>query len=289
MEINTLNGTIFVVRKVYDNEGLEVNICKYKKLSEDKLYTIVILKSSNIIKKSIEFFYLLRENHKFDDFIECFSQNSKLYIVFKYHGDATINYEEVSEMPLMQRVEITKQLLSLIVLLDLPKEILYDIFSNNNINLNPNGKVYFSYYLKNIDMYEKVTEKHAIKKMGLFFRKIFPQELMNDSVKNFKELVYRCENGKYKNILDIYSDYVNNYKNFKESLNLKEVKEPNIFIKFLNSAMNMFNKVKSILIMIVLSAGIIYLIVNLTGKSENKTNKVIDSIGTQQFYKEKMP
>lgn len=289
MEINTLNGTIFVVRKVYDNEELEVNICKYKKLSEDKLYTIVILKSSNIIKKSIEFFYLLRENHKFDDFIECFSQNSKLYIVFKYHGDATINYEEVSEMPLMQRVEITKQLLSLIVLLDLPKEILYDIFSNNNINLNPNGKVYFSYYLKNIDMYEKVTEKHAIKKMGLFFRKIFPQELMNDSVKNFKELVYRCENGKYKNILDIYSDYVNNYKNFKESLNLKEVKEPNIFIKFLNSAMNMFNKVKSILIMIVLSAGIIYLIVNLTGKSENKTNKVIDSIGTQQFYKEKMP
>ena len=289
MEINTLNGTIFIVRKVYDNEELEINLCKYKKNSEDKLYTVVILKNSHIIKKSIKFFYLLKENHKFDDFIECFSQNSKLYIVFKYNDEVSIKYEEVSEMPLMQRVEITKQLLSLIVLLDVPKEILYDIFSNNNINLDPSGKVSFNYYLKNIDMYEKVTNKHAIKKIGLFFRKVFPQELMTDSVKNFKELVYRCDNGKYENVIDIYSDYVNNYKNFKKSLDLKEEKKPNIFMKFLNSLLDILNKVKSIIIMIVLSLGIIYLIVNLTKKPENNTNKIIDTIGTQQVYKEKMP
>lgn len=283
MKIHSLNGNITIIKKIYDNESFEINLCKKNEI-EDKLYTIIVLKDIKLIHNNIQLFSKIRENNKFSDFIDCFSQNSYLYIMFSYYTENSIEFDKVVNFPLLQRVEIAKQILRLIVLLDIPKPILYDVMSDDNINLDSSGKVYFNYFLKNIDRYSAVEEKDGIKRIATIFVKIFPEEITENTVDGFNLLVEQCENATYNNIMSIYSDFSNLNDNFIKSSQRKKEKKDNLIKKIFKKILKMFNKIKGIIILLILCIGVIFLIITYTD-NQNKKAVQINQIGTEHFLK----
>lgn len=281
MEIQCIHEELSIIKRVYNDEFYEINLCKHKEVNENKLYTVITIKDENLVRENIEIFSSLRYNNKFTDFIECFSKNSYLYIVFSYYEEKPLDFNEVCDFPLMQRVEIVKQILSMCIILNMPAPILYDAVSN--INLDSSGKIYFNYFLRRINKYNNLKNKDVIKKLSIIFINIFSGELEINSVSGLKELIEKCENMEYENIMEIYRDYISLYDNFLQSLNIKREKELNWFRKILNKIIEVFNKVKLPLIMLVLCIGVIYLIVTLTYKPKTENPTKIKSIGTVQI------
>ncbi len=285
MEVQTTHGSLSIIKRVFENDFFEINICKFENVKEEKLCTVIILKKIDIIHRTIKIFSLLKSNNKFVDFIDCFSKNSYLYVIFSYYEEVPVNFFEISQMPLMQRVAIVKQILSLAVILDMPKTILYDVLSNNNINLDSSGKVYFNYFLKNVDRYNNIKDKDAIKRIGLVLKNVFNNELTINNVDGLKKLINYCENDVYIELIDIYSDYIALYESFVKSLDLKKEKKLSRFRRILNKILSIFNKVKPIFIMLVLSIGIVYLIITYTKTNKAQQPTKINAIGTEQIYK----
>jgi len=285
LEIQTVHGRLAVIKKVFNNDVFEINVCKYENVKEDNLYTVIILKEADIIHRNIEMFSSLRSNNKFIDFIECFSKDSCLYITFAYYEEFPINFQEVSQLPLIQRVAIVKQILSLIIVLDMPKSILYDALSNNNVNLDSSGKVYFNYFIKNVDRYDNIKDKEVIKRIGLVFINVFNEELSINCVDGLKNLINDCENGVHTEIIDIYSDYIALNENFIKSLDLKNEKKLSIFRKILDKTLVIFKKIIPIFTMLALCIGIVYLIIILTQTNKEEQPTKINAIGTENIYK----
>ena len=153
MEIQCIHEELSIIKRVYNDEFYEINLCKHKEVNENKLYTVITIKDENLVRENIEIFSSLRYNNNFTDFIECFSKNSYLYIVFSYYEEKPLDFDEVCDFPLMQRVEIVKQILSMCIILNMPAPILYDAVSN--INLDSSGKIYFNYFLRRINKYKR--------------------------------------------------------------------------------------------------------------------------------------
>lgn len=282
MEIQSIHGEWSIIKRIYRSELFEINICRYDEDPRYKMYTVIKVIDQKLIHESITLFSSLRNNDKFTDFIKCFSKNSCLYIVFLYHhSEESLNFEEIYDFPLLQRVDIVKQILSLIVIFDIPHPILYDVLAN--INLDSSGKVYFNYFLKNINRYKNISNKSITRKIAMLFINIFNKELELDSVSGLKELIIACKSGKYNNIMEIYRDYILLYSNFEESLNITKQKKLNWFRQLINKIIKVFNKIKGVIIMIILCIGIIYLIVILTAKPKLEDPTKIKSIGTLQI------
>lgn len=281
MEIQSIHEELSIIKRVYSNEFFEINLCKYTQIDKNKLYTVITIKDKKLIHENIELFSSLRYNNKFVDFIECFSKNSCLYIVFSYYKEEPLDFDEVSDFPVMQRVDIVKQILSMCILLNIPDEILYDVISN--INLDSSGKVSFNYFLKSVNKYSSVKNNAVIKKLAAIFINIFSEELEINSVTGLKDLIEKCENKEYENIMEIYRDYISLYDNFIQSSNIKREKKLNCLKKILNKIVFIFNKIKLILIMSVLCIGVVYLIVTLTNKPKMEDPTKINSIGTFQI------
>lgn len=285
MEIQTVHGSLAIIKKVFNNEVFEINVCKYENVKEENLYTVIILKETDVIYRNIEMFSLLRNNNKFVDFIECFSKDSCLYVIFAYYEEFPIDFQEVSQLPLIQRVAIVKQILSLIIVLDMPKSILYDALSNNNINLDSSGKIYFNYFMKNVDRYDNIKDKEVIKRIGLICINVFNEELAINSVDGLKNLINDCENGVYTELIDIYSDYIALNESFIKSLDLKDEKKINIFRKILDKILESLKKIIPTLTMIALCIGVVYLIITLTQTNKEEKPTKINAIGTENIYK----
>lgn len=282
MEIQTVHGSLVIIKRVFSNSTFEINVCKYEN-GDEKLYTVIALKEPEVIHNNIKKFFSLRSNDKFVDFVEFFSRDSFLYISFLYYEEFPMNFQEVSQLPLLQRVAIVKQILSLIIILDMPKSILYDVLSNNNINLDPSGKVYFNYFLRNIDRYNDIKNKDAVKKIGIILIEIFNYELSTNSVEGLNKIISNCDNGIYTDLMVLYSDYAALYENFVKSLQVVKEKEISRFRKILNKILWIFNKVTPVLIMLALSVGVIYLVITLTEKDKAKEPTKIKTIGTVQI------
>lgn len=283
MVIQSLYENMTIIKRIYDSESFEINLCKQNE-TDNKLYTTIVLKDINLIHSNIKFFSKMRENDKFIDFINCFSRNSYLYIMFSYYEENPIKFDQVSSLPLLQRVEIAKQILELIVILDIPKPILYDVLSDENINLDSSGKISFNYFLKNMDRYNAIEEKSGIKRIASMFVKIFPEEITENTVDGFNSLVQQCENGTYKNIMSIYLEFRNLNDNFVKSLKRKKQKKENIIKRILKKIFKIWNKIKGIVILLILCIGVVYLITTHTG-NENKQAIKINHIGTEDFSK----
>lgn len=226
MGIQTIHGEYSIIKKVYSDDSFEINLCKSEEDEEEgKLYTVITLKNQEVIRNTIGIFSSLRQNHEFVDFKECFSRESYLYIVFLYYEEAPLNFEDIGDKPVMERVEIVKQLLSLIVILNIPSPIVYDVLSKENINFDASGKVYFNYFLKRVDKYNDFRNNDCLRRIGFIITNVFSEELQDNRVEGLNEFVERCKNGQYENVMKVYSDYVNLHESFVRSLSIvKETK-----------------------------------------------------------------
>lgn len=277
MEIQSINGELSIVKRIYRDEFFEINVCRYPNIDKKKMYTLISLKDKELIQNNIDFFSSLRHNKKFTDFIECFSKDSCVYIVFSYYEEEKLNFDEVCDLPLMKRVDIVKQILSMCIILNIPYEILYDALSN--LNMDSSGKIYFNYFLKKINRYKNIDKSSILKKMALIFINTFNEQLEDDTVEGLKELIEKCEQNKYENLMELYREYADLNDNFIKSLTLPKHKKLSWWRKIINKIWDIFNKIKPFLIMILLSIGVIYIVITFTNKEENKEPTRIKSIG----------
>lgn len=288
MGIQTIHGEYLIIKKVYSDDSFEINLCKSEEdEEEEKLYTVITLKNQEVIRSTTGIFSSLRQNHEFADFIECFSRDSYLYIVFLYYDEVPLNFEDIGDKPVMERVEVIKQLLSLIIILNIPTPIIYDVLSKENINFDASGKVYFNYFLKRIDKYNNLKNSDCLRKMGFIIGNIFSEELQDNHVEGLNEFVDKCKNAQYKNMMDLYSDYVNLYDSFVRSLSIAKETKLSWLKQMMNKILYVFNKLTPLLIMLALCIGIVYLIVDFTSDTKKQNPTKIKSIGTIQIDQKK--
>ncbi len=288
MGIQTIHGEYLIIKKAYSDDSFEINLCKSEEdEKEEKLYTVITLKNQEVIRNTIGMFSSLRQNHKFVDFVECFSRGSHLYIVFLYYEEVPLNFEDIIDVPLMERFEIVKQLLSLIIILNIPAPIIYDVLSKENINFDPSGKIYFNYFLKGVDKYNTLNNSSCLRRIGHIITNIFCEEFQNNTVEDLRILGDKCKNAEYKNVMEVYSDYVNLYDSFLRSLSIVKETKLSWIKKILNKILDVFNKLKPILIITALCIGVVYLIFEFTNGTQNKNPTKIKSIGTVQIEQQK--
>mgnify|MGYP004678729635 CR=1 FL=1 len=239
MEIQSINGELSIVKRIYSDEFFQIDLCRYPEKDKKKIYTLISLKDKEFIHNNIDFFFSLRQNKEFTDFIECFSKNSYLYIVFSYYEEENLKFDEVCDFPLMQRVDLVKEILSKCIILNIPDEILYDALSN--LTLDSSGKIYFNYFLKSIGKYDGINKNSILKKLAVIFINIFSEQLEENTVDGLKELVEKCEQGKYEDFMELYSEYTALYDNFVKSLSIPKDKKLSWWRRIFSRLIELFN------------------------------------------------
>ena len=138
-----------LVRVLESQDGVGNYIVKKVKDEEERLFLVNELTNREHIESYIGEFLALYEENKLEDFIEYFSENSKLYLVFRYYeGETLPKYLGKEGLALGYRVQLMKSILHKFLDYDeLYPIICYTVLAPTNIILR-NNIISFNYQLK---------------------------------------------------------------------------------------------------------------------------------------------
>lgn len=277
-------GELTIIRRVYHNDNIEINLTRNGLKS--KLYTTLIIKDSDLINNTIKLFSSLRDNENFKDFKECFFKNRQLYVLFEYRDEYPVKIQDLSEIPTKQKADIVKRILTQCIMLNIPLCIIYDILFKDNMNMDPSGQIYFNYFLKSIDRYNNITIKDVGKRLSTILINIFAEEIENEVCSDLKNFIYKCENGEFNEIVDIYKDYIKIYDMLMTIETIEKQSKKNILDKYKEIVKEIAGKIMPVFILAALSVGVVYAVIKLvdTMQRPNEENK-IETIGTINYSK----
>lgn len=159
--IQVLGRSLEAVRIVIDNDINVVYVCK-EGHGEELFYTLISIKDRDVQKNVLKLLTQddsIKENK---DYVGHFVLKDTLNLLFYYKKEQCLfTYLDLYGDSFKKQVYIAKTLINACVGTRLPYEIVHLLLDEKNINLNPEGTVYFNYFIdfKNFNKLETSNQK----------------------------------------------------------------------------------------------------------------------------------
>jgi hypothetical protein len=315
MLIHSLRKEYAVLRILKATRDIDISVCRDSSAKKEQARLIITMKNPDLIYRLMPFFVEQRKNNAaFQDFQECFAQDGKLYLVFAWR-EKPLLFKKIAEgdYSFRERLEIGKNLLSFMVLQQIPDCIQYDVLQEGNLLLDDALQVYFNYQLENIAGYFVSTGSKALDdalqayfsyqpedtegcfaaagsmvqpQLARIFRKIFRAEIDAQSAEELPAFIKELERGSFADYLDIYQAYDRLYDLLKNRHEQGQMEPQSFLFRLWERIKGLARWLKPALAVIVLAMAFGYLVYTATNPNSvaaSANSVTINSIGTVEI------
>lgn len=288
MLIHSLKKEYTVLRVLKTSRDMDSSVCRESAARRDQTQLIVTVKNPDLIYRLMPFFVEQRkENPAFQDLQECFAQDGKLYLVFAYREKPTLARKLAEgNYSFRERLEIGKNLLSWMVLQQMPDCIQYDVLQEENLLLDDALQVYFNYQLENMAGYFTASGSRVQPQLARIFKGIFQTEIAARSADELPAFLEELEQGSFTDYLDIYQAYSRLYDLLKGREELGQLEPQNFLFLLWDRIKRLTRFLKPVLAVIVLATALGYLVytaANPSSVAASANPVIIKSIGTVEI------
>jgi hypothetical protein len=287
MLIRTLKHNYTVTRKLRDGNDVEVMVCRDLWKEEAREYLLVVLKNPDLIHRWAPDLVAWQKNPAFQDYLECFAQEGRLTMVFVYHAGPRFSAQWAKEVySLTERLEIGRNLLGSVVLLNMPAAMLYEALQDRNLLLDAALRVNFNYILEEIPDYQLLTPHRAQMELARVFRVILARELATQVSEEVDNFVRGLEAGAFADYLEVFEAYDQLHDHLLTLQEQGEIQPHSLLFRAWEFIKRMAGYAQPVLagVIIITALGFLaYTIAHPTGNTSATPGIVIEQIGTVQI------
>ncbi len=284
MVIQTPEHGFSVIRVMKNSEDVDIFLCRDIYKNSDEKFMILCLKNAELIYHVLPFFASQKSNISFDDFSECFSQNGKFHVVFKYEEHQKLE-EKIAEgnLRVREKLEIARNLLEKISIQDMPYCIQYEVIKLENIMVDESHNSYFNYMLKEMMMYNLLSFGLFQNELAYTLKTLFKEEIAAIISEELNDFIKKLTVGEFDKYINIYAAFDKVYHQMSQ-LQSQNKFEPRNFLHRLwdriKKMMKYFKPVCTGIVIIILFGFLIYSIINPPVNVYSQGGKYITNIGT---------
>ena len=203
MYINASGKRYFIIKNVYQSPEIDIMSCLDVSAEVESVVTINRLKNKEIIRTYFNIF--AKSSYQQSEFLNYFSVNSELYLVFRGYSERNLFTPNIAErFKLSEKVLLSLNILSKVMLSDMPPDILFQLLKNKNINYDGALNINFNYYLDLSDQRMCATESDIYRQFGYILRALFGKSA--SKIDEIKRIIHGCISYKYTSYSELYFD-----------------------------------------------------------------------------------
>ncbi len=213
MIIRNLTKKYMVTQEYLGNDNVHQYICYELDTPDKSQYCALCQKLSSVRGEEIRFLMEEMKNENFSDLTDFFINNDCLYVLLKYHAGTELERKIASEKcSLSERLEIIKNILEKILILNMPVYFFSSAMDIRRITLTSDNEVYFNYNCLDIDKFDSVEFKDGTKSLAEVIKFVFAYELKERSMPELETFVYSAGHNDMTNYMEIYEKYYQVYQ-----------------------------------------------------------------------------
>jgi len=253
-----------VVVKLSETDMMDTFICKDAKKQPSHFYTLLCVKSPEMIREVTPIVPTLAENERFTDFTEFFVSEGMLYVVFEYaYQTEAMQFDAVlGGMYLKDRLTLCRSLLAKLFMQDVPYGVLCEVLLPENIIVPSASTVHFNYFLRRLSA-DANTKDKAMVMLSLLLRRIFAPEYgvaENEKLNTFVNAVGQNE---YDSMQAVYAAFAAIYDDLLSMQDLTVAEKPTWWSLMLDFLFRLLTKLRPLLAVLIIGVGLYYLYVTL--------------------------
>ncbi len=270
-----------VVQKIKALDALDLYVAKDMTDTEQKLYTAACIRDQELARKLILITTKKNTSLAFKDLHESFNTDGKYYIIFHYaQGETLQRALRANTYNLKERLLLFRNILSRILLLDMPECFIYEVLRKDNIVVDSALSVKFHYFFTEVDYYWQVDEKNCIHRLCGLVQELFQKELEEKSSRELAEFLRDLEQGRLTDIWDCYEAYNDIYEHVTRKSELREIRPGRIWWKAWDAFKKKLPALKSMLAILLILASGAYLLLHLPNPVLSEDGITFGQIGT---------
>ena len=214
MIIRNLSKQYRVIREWESDGEIAQYICREEEEQKDCRIARQDLKS--VSGDEIRFFMDQIHSQSFTDFLDFFTDAKNLYLVMVHNTGESLSKKLEESCSLKERMEIGKNLLEQMVLLDLPDYFFQAAMDSKLIVVSRSLEVRLEYDLKNLDCFRECTFLQGTEGLADIFRELYREELEIKAFPPMETMIYDLRDGKFQNLLEIYGRFQGIYREWAD-------------------------------------------------------------------------
>lgn len=204
MNLYALNENFEVIHIKQIEKEYEILQCQAGDKKDE--YTVLHFMNERYVKKLLQPFFSLMDNHMYEDYKGCFTKEDDLYLVFyRRKGIPLAKLLQEKILSAEQKIRIGKHVLEKILLWNLPEFMVCQLLCMERV-LMDGEEVVFHYEWEQQALLE-VDMKLVNEKMAAFTRQLFQREIECSIGHGLTELTVYFEQGKPEDVFAIYESY----------------------------------------------------------------------------------
>lgn len=204
MLLKTSNQVFTVFQTLRSYQKINVYLAKDATANANH-YLINEICCPQIIRSNIEELLTLRQEQNSPGFVDIFTQDSKLYLVFKYAKPSLImDYLHKNKLSFTERVKLLENyLFNLSAWTSSPLAISRSLTDLDNINLYSEADIFFNFSLKPDHFQEPKDRSTLFNNIATLIRVLFAKELNSKKGRQLHLIIEKCEKSIYKTVPQI--------------------------------------------------------------------------------------
>lgn len=284
MRIRTLEKNYEILLKISEDQRSRIVIAREAGSPPDSQFLLDELKKGTDIHAFLPFCEEQKKNEPFDDFVEYFSLNGSLYLVFQNpEGENFKKWLETYKTSLEERLRGAKSLLQNMVFLNMPPYLQYEALNFKNLVIDKNSTIQFCYGLYEPERLENVTSMDIWSRVGEIFTELFLVELSDKSCPSIERFVELMEKGNFTSYLEAYRAFAAVYEKTFDALKKNEIKPQGPGARMKEKGKALLRFLRYLLVAAVLASLVCYLIYTALHPQSSGEPVDFEQIGTLEI------
>lgn len=226
---NNNEDKYFVLTTGKSTDTYKCHICKKINSDSNRLFLVNEYNTNPITNSYLTLFTQLQGIKNFKQFVEIFTKDSKVYVVFNYIRSSLLISKIEKENPSIEkRLMLLEAFCIALMKIDmLPLQIKYELLTSDNINIDSNEEIFFNYSLTLYKKSNYVTELDFTNKISDIIKMIFQNTNLPLCIQT---LIKDLDKGTINKLSSIYiavQDLKNTYPKEKQDEELRKLSQKN--------------------------------------------------------------
>lgn len=207
MRLKAKNRTFTVYQTLGSYQDVYVYLAR-EGADQENRYLVNEIQSPQMIRTYLDELLSLQKDDNFSEFVDLFTLNSKLYLVFKYAKPFLfMDFLNKYTLSFPEKVTLMNNyLFQLSSYTRFSPIILQALTDPENINVSPDGTAYFNFSLKPQHFADPADKSAPFQGIAALLKTLFAKELASRKKKQLLFIIEKCEKGLYKSIPELKKD-----------------------------------------------------------------------------------
>lgn len=197
------------VREVFSGTFNDVVVCQDMNARHAAYYTLLVIKDRDCAKTMLRVLDASERtaSDESQPAMWCFSQNEELIYVFPYRRERSLAAFAEGQMVSFQMREATCVNLVMECLSSpLPYPLLYLVLEQNNLHIEKDNNVYFSYYFDLEQLDPDITEADCAQRCAYYILDLLDTAPRKKRLKSLELIRKKLDKGAYRGLPELYRD-----------------------------------------------------------------------------------